>query len=81
MIMDSCFEDDKDRWEKLEQIIAQAEKGNGILVINFHTNNFDEVEFPSYKCNYMRLIETLKARGAEFVTMKEAYQRVKMKSE
>ena len=77
VIMDSCFEDDKDRWERLEQIIAQAEKENGILVINFHTNNFDEVEFPAYKRNYVRLIETLKERGAEFMTMGEAYEKVK----
>lgn len=77
VIMDSCFEDTPDRWEKLEQIIAQAEKENGILVINFHTNNFDEVEFPAYKRNYVRLIETLKARGAEFMTMGEAYGKVK----
>ena len=76
VIMDSCFENDRDRWEKLEQIIAQAEKEEGIIVINFHTNNFDETEFPAYKCNYMRLIETLKTRGAEFITMKEAYQKV-----
>lgn len=77
VIMDSCFEDDKDRWEKLEQIIAQAEKENGIIVINFHTNNFDEVEFPAYKRNYVRLIETLKERGAEFMTMGEAYEKIK----
>ena len=77
VIMDSCFENDIDRWVKLEQLIVQAENENGILVINFHTNNFDEVEFPAYKSNYVQLIETLQARGAEFMTMGEAYKRVK----
>lgn len=77
VIMDSCFESDKDRWKKLEQLIAQAEKGKGILVINFHTNNFDEVEFPNYKSNYVRLIETLQERDAEFMTMREAYKMIK----
>lgn len=76
VIMDSCFDSESERWDKLEQLIAQAENENGILVINFHTNNFDEVEFPMYKRNYVRLIETLQARGAEFLTMKEAYQKV-----
>ena len=73
--MDSCFENDIDRWVKLEQLIVQAENENGILVINFHTNNFDEVEFPAYKHNYMRIIEILKERGAEFMTMREVYKR------
>lgn len=77
VIMDSCFEDDKDRWNKLEQLIAQAENKNGIIVINFHTNNFDEVEFPAYKSNYVQLIETLQARGAEFMTMAEAYRKLR----
>lgn len=76
VIMDSCFEDDKDRWSKLETIIARAEKENGVLVINFHTNNFDEVEFPHNKNNYIRLIEILKEHGAEFLTMHEAYESV-----
>ena len=72
--MDSCFESDRDRWEKLEQIIAQAEKEEGIIVINFHTNNFDEVEFPAYKRNYEQLIETLKAHNAVFMKMNEVYE-------
>lgn len=72
-IMDSCFADTKDRWERLEEIIAEVDKQNAILVINFHTNNYDEIEFPGYKSNYVRLIETLQDRGAKFLTMQDAY--------
>lgn len=75
-IMDSCFADTKDRWGRLEEIIAEIDKHNAVLVINFHTNNFDEVEFSEYKRNYVRLIETLQERGAKFVTMREAVESV-----
>ena len=74
-IMDSCFASTKDRWERLEEIIAEIDKQNAVLVINFHTNNFDEVEFPEYKSNYVRLIETLQVRGAEFLTMQAACEK------
>lgn len=70
-IMDSCFEADKNRWEKLEQIIVEIDKQDACLVINFHTNNFDEIDFPNYKSNFIRLIETLQQKGAKFVTMRE----------
>ncbi len=73
-IMDSCFADTKDRWERLEEIIAEIDNQNAVLVINFHTNNFDEVEFPEYKSNYIRLIETLQAKGARFITMREVIE-------
>lgn len=72
-IMDSCFAETKNRWERLEEIIEEIDKQNAVLVINFHTNNFDEVEFPEYRRNYVQLIETLQERGAQFLTMREAY--------
>ena len=62
---------DKER----EEIIAEIDKQNAVLVINFHTNNFDEVEFPEYKSNYVRLVETLQERKAEFLTMREAVEK------
>lgn len=80
-IMDSCFADAKDRWDRLEEIMAEIDKQNAVLVINFHTNNFDELEFPDYKSNYVRLIETLQERGAEFLTMREAVESGKWKAE
>ena len=75
-IMDSCFEEEKDRWEQLQKIIKQAEDKNAIIVINFHTNNFDEVEYPANKSNYIRLIEMLQEHGAKFMTMGEAYKHI-----
>ncbi len=72
-IMDSCFADTENRWERLEEIIAEIDRQDAVLVINFHTNNFDEVEFPEYKKNYIRLIETLQTKGARFMTMQETY--------
>lgn len=71
-IMDSCFEADIERWDKLELFIKEIDKQDACLVINFHTNNFDEIDFPNYKSNYIRLIETLQQRAARFITMREA---------
>lgn len=73
-IMDFCFDEEPSKWAKLDEICKQADEKNGIIVINFHNNNFDEVEFPTYKDNYIRLIEKLKEQGAKFMTMKDAYE-------
>ena len=75
-IMDSCFADTENRWGRLEEIIAEIDKQNAVLVINFHTNNFDDIEFPEYKSNYIRLIEILQTKGARFLTMKDAYNSI-----
>lgn len=75
-VMDSCFASTPDRWEQLNNLIELAIKNDSILVINWHTNNFSELDFPHYKDNYMRIIETCINRGAKFYTLEDYYKEI-----
>lgn len=75
-IMDGPFAKDAECWKKFEQISDEIDKHNAYLVINYHNNNLDSLDFPSYQSDYTRMIEILKARGGVFMTMKEAYHKI-----
>lgn len=75
-IMDSSFENTKDHWNKLEEILTEIDKQDAYFVLNFHTNNYDEVDFPNYKNNYIRLIELLQRRNVKFIRMCDAYDQI-----
>lgn len=75
-IMDVTFVDRKNKWEKLEKILARLEKEGGYLVVNFHTSSFDEFDYPCYKETYIRLIEFLGSKNARFMTMEQAYKEI-----
>lgn len=74
VIMDTPFFNEKNRWELFEKYAAIADMHNSYLIINFHTNNFSELDFPLYKSTYIELIEKLKEKNACFMTMEEAYK-------
>ena len=74
-IMDSCFMDEKDRWEKFDKIVNVVDKHNSLLVINWHHRVFNENEFPGYSENYIRVIEELKKMGAKFYTIGEYFSK------
>ncbi len=78
-IMDSCFMQDPDRDRKLSIIMEQVEKSNGVLVINWHSNNFNDFEYPGYADTYYRLIREFRCLGAEFSTLGESYTYFKNK--
>lgn len=49
-------------------------KGNdSLLVINWHTNNYNEDEYPNFKKDYLRIIEECNKMNAQFYTVKEYY--------
>lgn len=73
VIMDTPFIKDSNRWYKLQNIFDDAEKNDGIIVINWHNNYFDENEFPLYKSTYIRLIEEGLKRNAVFKTLGDFY--------
>ncbi len=75
-IMDYPFVTLKDKWARFEEILKKIELENGYLVINFHNNNFYELDFPDVKTNYIRIIEILKQRNAKFMTMMDAYKEI-----
>jgi peptidoglycan/xylan/chitin deacetylase (PgdA/CDA1 family) len=69
IIMDKPFLNNPDRWGTLQKIFDDAEENDGIVVVNWHNNYFDEKEFPKYKSTYIRLIEEGLKRNAMFNTL------------
>lgn len=72
-IMDSEFVKVENCWKKLDQIIKIIEENNSILVINWHNNSFNEIDFPLFKTYYIELISRLKDKGATFYTLGDYY--------
>ena len=75
-IMDSPFAETSNKWDAFEKIVDEIDKNDAYLVINYHNNNFSNSEFLDYDSDYIRMIELLKKRDAQFMTMREAYQQV-----
>lgn len=73
VIMDTCFMNDPNRWEKLELIIHQCKNNDGVLVVNFHNHVFNDLEYPGYTEAYIRIIEKCKAHNAIFETLSVYY--------
>jgi peptidoglycan/xylan/chitin deacetylase (PgdA/CDA1 family) len=72
-IMDIAFVDAKNKWEKFKTIIDKTISENSILVINWHTNYFNEIEFPNYKSDYIKIIEECKKYNSKFYTLRDYY--------
>jgi len=75
-IMDSPFADTPDRWEQFEHIADEIDRNDAYLVINYHNNYFSDSDCLGYDKDYIRMIEVLKKRNAQFMTMGEAYQQI-----
>lgn len=75
-IMDSPFADTPYRWEQFERIADEIDCNDAYLVINYHNNYFSDSDFQGYDKDYIKMIENLKERGAQFLTMGEAYKQI-----
>ena len=75
-IMDTPFAKTPDRWQRFEQIADEIDRNDAYLVINYHNNYFSDSDFLGYDKDYIKLIESLQNRGAQFMTMKEAYNKI-----
>lgn len=75
-IMDSPFAEQKDKWEQFAGIVDVVDRNDAYLVINYHNNNFSDSDYLGYNKDYIRMIDILKNRGAQFMTMGEAYQQI-----
>jgi peptidoglycan/xylan/chitin deacetylase (PgdA/CDA1 family) len=73
VIMDFCFANHKNKWDKLQEIIEQTKKNNAILVLNWHTDTFNENDFIHHKKDFLKIIKILKENNAEFNTLKNYY--------
>lgn len=70
-IMDYCLMAKKDPWQQALNVIDEAQRNNGCLVLNWHQRLFNEREFPGYTEMYERLIKECKDRDADFLTIGE----------
>lgn len=75
-VMDTPFAETPDRWQVFEKIADEIDRNDAYLVINYHNNYFSDSDFLGYDKDYVKLIESLQARGAQFMTMKEAYNQI-----
>jgi len=75
-IMDSPFAETSDKWKEFDKIIDEIDRNNAYLVINYHNNNFSNSDFLGYDSDYIHMIEHLKRRNAQFMTMGEAYHQI-----
>jgi len=75
-IMDTPFMVNPNRWELFEKCVQIVDEKDTYLVINFHTNNFDKIDFPGYKDAYVEMIERLKKKNAIFLTMNGAFNEI-----
>jgi peptidoglycan/xylan/chitin deacetylase (PgdA/CDA1 family) len=74
VLMDTCFMATKNRWFEFERIVDLCESTGGILVINFHQHVFNKYDFPGFKEAYIEIIERLKAKNAEFLTLSQVWE-------
>ena len=75
-IMDGPFSSTPDRWDVFFNIIDVIDKNDSFLVINYHNNNLDTLDFPGYLDDYVKMIKVLKEKGAKFMTLGQAYRYV-----
>jgi hypothetical protein len=66
-IMDSSFMPlgEKEKWNRVYQLMDIIEENEGVMVINFHNCVFNEREFPGYKTAYVKIIEAAIKRNAK----------------
>ena len=76
-VMDYCFMSTAGRWNAFDEILDIADQYNALIVVNWHSNIFNEIEYPDYKNNYIKIIEKCLNRGAKFKTLSEFYTNAK----
>ncbi len=74
VIMDYPFMVSKNKWDLLDEIIELTEQKDAILVINWHNDKFNENEYPGFKTAYIKIIEKLKSKNAEFYKLGDYYK-------
>ncbi len=75
-VMDFCYMKTKDRKKVLLEIINKCILENGILVINWHNDKFNEHDFQGYSGAYEEIIKICLNKNAEFNTLSYFYNEV-----
>ena len=72
-IMDSCYMGSNERKKLLIDLIEETIKNNAILVINWHSNNYNTKDYPGYRDAYIDIIKTCISYSAVFNTLSGFY--------
>jgi peptidoglycan/xylan/chitin deacetylase (PgdA/CDA1 family) len=80
-IMDSCYMGSYERQKYLHCLIDKAIKNSAILVINWHSNNYNPMDYPGYRDAYIEIIKICKTYGAVFNTLTGFYEEKLIKSQ
>jgi len=68
-IMDGTYMKSKNRLENLKKFIDLVARNDAILVVNWHSNNYHEKEYPGFKDAYVEIIEHCVSQEAKFDTL------------
>jgi peptidoglycan/xylan/chitin deacetylase (PgdA/CDA1 family) len=74
VVMDSCFMEHQNPWSKLDELTQICIDNNAYMVINWHSNNYSEADYPGYMDAYVKLLEYFKSKNAKFLTLEQAYK-------
>ncbi len=80
-VMDVCFMNIENRWEKFHKVLDEIEEKGAIMVVNYHHRVYDEREYPGYKSSYIRIIETALKRNAKIGPMIDFYKELQVPKE
>lgn len=73
-LMDECLMNKNNIREQYLELIDQAVKNDGVLVLNWHQRIFNEREFPGYSRVYEEIIQECQKRNARFAQLGEIYR-------
>ena len=77
IIMDTPFVNCNNRWKILDEIIENTIENDGLLVINWHNNSFNEREYKNLKTFYIKIIEKCMQKNAVFYKLSDYYHSIK----
>jgi hypothetical protein len=73
LIMDGALENES-RLEDFHRIMDRVEKYHGVLTILWHTNRFNNREYPTMAEKYENIIQQAKLKGAWIATAQQVYE-------
>jgi peptidoglycan/xylan/chitin deacetylase (PgdA/CDA1 family) len=70
VIMDGPFMNlGNEKWHFFDKIIEDTQNNDALLVIDWHSNNFSEYDFPGYRETFIEIIQRLIDQGSRFYTL------------
>jgi peptidoglycan/xylan/chitin deacetylase (PgdA/CDA1 family) len=70
------YKNEKERWEKVKDLIRLVQEKNGLISFLWHQRVFNENEFPGWSRLYEKILKECQEKNAWFATGKEIYDRL-----